>query len=175
MNRHAFARFQLRNRARTRVRPQRRARVLATTLALAASAVALPQSAPRPEQLVKWRQSAYQLIGWNSGRIKAALAGGYDASEVRVAAITLAAVANSGMPNLFPPQTAGVKGWRATTANTDVFVDAPTFRALSEEFARDASELARLTAGTDRDAVSKQFARIAQACKSCHDKYRQTD
>jgi cytochrome c556 len=174
MNRHSSARFQFRNRARTRVQP-RRARVLAATLALAASAVASPQSAPRPEQLVKWRQSAYQVIGWNSGRLKAALAGSYDASEVRAAATTLAAVANSGLPNLFPPQTAGVKGWRATTAKADVFGDAQKFRALSDEFAREANELARLTAGTDRDAVSRQFARVAQACKSCHDKYRQTD
>ena len=175
MNRHSHARFQFRNRARTRVRPRRRVRALATAIALAASAVALPQAGPRPEQLVKWRQSAYQVIGWNSGRIKAALAGTYDANEVRAAADSLAALANSGLPGLFPRQTAAAKGWRPTTANAAVFDDAPKFRALSEEFAREASELARLTTGTDRDAVSKQFARVAQACKSCHDKFRQTD
>ena len=175
MSRHSHARFQIRNRARTRVQPRRRVRALAATLTLAASAVALPQTAPRPEQLVKWRQSAYQVIGWNSARLKAVLAGTYDANAARAAANSLAALANSGLPGLFPRTTAAAKGWRPTTANAAVFDDAPEFRALSEEFAREASELARLTTGTDRDAVSKQFARVAQACRSCHDKFRQTD
>jgi cytochrome c556 len=165
MKRQSPARFQFRNRAHS----------LVLTLVLTASAVALPQSAPRPEQLVKWRQSAFQVIGWNSGRIKAALAGTYDATEVRAAATTLAALANSGLPGLFPEQSASAKGWRATTANAAAFTDAPKFRALSDEFAHEANELARLAAGTDRDAVGKQFARVAQTCKTCHDKFRQTD
>lgn len=150
-------------------------RVAAAAFTLAASAVALPQAGPRREQLVKWRQSAYQVIGWNSGRIKAALAGAYDADEVRAASQTLAALANSGLPGLFPKQTANATGWRPTTASPAVFDDAPRFRASSEEFAREAGELARLAAGADRDAVSRQFARVAQTCKGCHDKFRRTD
>lgn len=84
-------------------------------------------------------------------------------------------LANSGLPGLFPATTANAKGWRPTTANAAVFDDAPKFAALSEEFAREARELARFAAGTDREAVARQFARVAQTCKSCHDKFRQTD
>ena len=134
-----------------------------------------PAQAPRPETLIKWRQSAYQVIAWNSGRIKASLAGKYDAHEVRSAATALAAVANSGLPGLFVPGTAEGKGWRATTAKPAVFDDAVKFRALSEEFAREANELARIAAGAEPQAVQQQFLKVGQACKSCHDRFRQTD
>ena len=134
-----------------------------------------PAQAPRPETLIKWRQSAYQVIAWNSGRIKSALAGKYDPHEVRSAATALAAVANSGLPGLFAPGTAEGKGWRPTTAKAEVFGDAAKFRALSDEFAREANELARIAAGSEQQAVQQQFLKVAQACKSCHDRFRQTD
>ncbi|RZL30441.1 MAG: cytochrome c, partial [Rubrivivax sp.] len=38
-------------------------------LATAAATTAQAQQAPKPEQLIKWRQSAYQVIGWNAGRV----------------------------------------------------------------------------------------------------------
>ena len=142
---------------------------------LLATSVALAQGAPRPEALIKWRQSAYQVIAWNSGRIKAALAGQLDAHEVQSAANTLAGVANSGLAGLFAPGTEHGKGWRETTAKETVFSDAQKFRTLTEEFAKEASSLARVAATGDRGAVNEQFLKVAQACKACHDKYRLTD
>jgi cytochrome c556 len=169
-----MARFHFRNRVVMRAGSLLPAALLAA-LALTTSAGAPAQAAPRPEALIKWRQSAYQVIAWNSGRIKSVLAGKYDSHEVRSAATALAAVANSGLPGLFAPGTGEGKGWRATTAKPEVFADAEKFRALSEEFARETSELARIAAGSDPQAVHQQFLKVAQACKSCHDRYRQTD
>jgi cytochrome c556 len=148
---------------------------LATAVGVFLSPLAFGQSAPRPEALIKWRQSAYQVIAWNSGRIKAALAGQHDAREIQAAATALAAVANSGLATLFAPGTADGKGWRETTARDEVFSDAGKFRALTEEFAREANALARIAAAGDRDSVNAQFVKVAQTCKSCHDKFRQTD
>jgi cytochrome c556 len=150
-------------------------KALAAVLALICSQSASAQSAPRPEQLIKWRQSAYQVIAWNSGRIKAALAGQYAPLEVQGAANALAAVAGSGLPALFAPGTADGKGWRETTARDEVFSDAAKFRALTEEFAREASTLARVASAGDRATVNEQFLKVAQACKTCHQKYRETD
>jgi cytochrome c556 len=164
----AFARFHFRNRALTFMRP------LVWISFLGAGALAQAQSAPRPETLIKWRQSVFQVISWNTGRIKSALASG-DAQEVRTAAAALAAVANAGLANLFPANTAQGKGWRETTAHTQVFTDPEKFRALTLDFARESSELARLAAGTDRKSITDQFAKVAKTCKSCHDKFRQTD
>lgn len=168
------ARLYPRNRAVQGAQP---ARWLALcVLLLLMPALAAAQAAPRPEQLIKWRQSAYQAVAWNSARIKAALSGGaYDAAEVRVAADTLAALAASGLPSLFPAGTGKGKGWRETTARDTVFSDAKKFRELSDAFAREAALLAKATAGSDQKAVQEQFLKVAQACKSCHEKFRQTD
>jgi cytochrome c556 len=133
------------------------------------------QAAPRPESLIKWRQSAYQVIAWNSARIKEALAGAYDAHEIQAAATALAAVANSGLTTLFVPGTANGKGWRETTARDEVFSDTGQFRALTEQFAREANSLARIASTGDRKAVNEQFLKVAQTCKSCHNQFRQTD
>jgi cytochrome c556 len=144
-------------------------------LLLATAAFAVAENAPRPESLIKWRQSAFQVIAWNTARIKGALDGHYDPREVRRAANTLAAVAQSDLPALFTPASATGRGWRDTTARDTAFNDAGKFRAAADEFAREAAQLARLAAGTDQQAVTAQFARVAQTCKSCHQKFRQID
>jgi cytochrome c556 len=161
------ARFYLRNRVAMRV--------ALATLALGCGALAVAQTAPRPEQLIKWRQSAFQVIAWNTQRLKSALAGNGDAREVQAAASTLAAVAASNLPDLFAPGTAHGKGWRETSVDAAVFTDAARFRALSQDFAREAALLARLAAGTDRVAVQDQFEKVAKTCKSCHDHFRETE
>jgi hypothetical protein len=49
------------------------------------------------------------------------------------------------------------KGWRETTARDEVFSDAEKFRALTEEFAREANTLARVAAAGDRTTVNEHF------------------
>jgi cytochrome c556 len=161
------ARFHLRNRAGMRAP--------LVALALAMSSLVFAQAAPRPEQLIKWRQSAFQVIAWNTQRLKVALAANGDAREVQAAANTLAAVAASGLPELFAPGTEHGKGWRDTTAGGAVFTDGAGFRVRSEDFAREAALLARLAAGTDRAAIQEQFGKVAKTCKSCHDRFRETE
>src|SRR5258706_12070442 len=89
--------------------------VVAVTV-LAASVGALAQQAPKPETLIKWRQSVFQVVGWNSGRIKAATEGQYNKDEVIKAANTIAAIANSGLGTLFASGTETGKGWHETAA-----------------------------------------------------------
>jgi len=170
------ARFHFRNRVVMRVQPRARvALALFAAIALSASLGAAAQTAPKPEALIKWRQSAYQVIAWNSGLIKAALTGQFAPQDVQSAANALAAVANSGLAGLFAPGTEHGKGWRETTAREEVFSDAGKFRALTEEFAREANTLARVAAAGDRNTVNEQFLKVAQTCKSCHNQFRQTD
>jgi cytochrome c556 len=166
--------FQSRDRTLTHPKPIARGFV-ALSLVLLPSFAVLAQSAPRPEALIKWRQSAFQVIAWNSGRIKSALTGKYDSREIQSAANALSALANSGLSSLFAPGTAEGKGWRETAASPAIFEDASRFRALSEQFARETAELARVADGADAQAVTRQFAKVAQTCKTCHDKFRETD
>jgi cytochrome c556 len=142
---------------------------------LAASASALAQQAPKPENLIKWRQSAFQIVAWNSGRIKASLDGQYNKDEVLRAANTIAAVANSGLGALFAPGTEQGKGWHETSARPEVFKDTKHFGELGANFAKEANELASLAAGGDAAAIKTQYGKLTRTCKACHDDFKAKD
>ncbi|HEY9108762.1 MAG TPA: cytochrome c [Roseateles sp.] len=143
---------------------------LATTL-LAVSA-AQAQQAPKPEQLIKWRQSAYQVVAWNTGRVKANVDGTYNKDEVIRAANAIAALANGGLPSLFLAGTETGKGWKDTTVKATVVSDAAGFGTANAAFAKEANELAHLAQAGDVAAVKAQLAALQKTCKTCHDNYR---
>ena len=146
---------------------------LAAAIALAAAGTALAQQAPKPENLIKWRQSAFQVVAWNSGRIKAGLDGGYNKDQVLRSANAIAAIANSGLGSLFPAGTETGKGWHDTTVKPDAFTNTAKFAEHGGDFAKESSELVRLvSSGGDAGAVKDQFAKLQKTCKSCHDDFR---
>jgi cytochrome c556 len=142
---------------------------------LAASAFAQAQQGPKPENLIKWRQSAFQIVAWNSGRIKASLDGQYNKDEVLRAANTIAAVANSGLGSLFAPGTEQGKGWHETSAKPEIFKDTKHFGELGANFAKEANELASLAAGGDAAAIKTQYGKLTRTCKACHDDFKAKD
>lgn len=141
----------------------------------AASLAAFAQPAPKPETLIKSRQSAFQLVAWHSGRIKASLDGTYNKEEVQRAAATIAAIANSGLVSLFAPGTEQGKGWHDTTAKPELFKDSKRVGELSADFAKQATELSKIAAGGDVALVKAQFANLNKTCKACHDDFRARD
>jgi cytochrome c556 len=142
---------------------------LAGTVAGTASA----QQAPKPEALIKWRQSAFQVVAWNSGRIKASLDGGYNKDQVLRSANVIAAIANSGLSTLFVAGTETGKGWHDTTVKAEAFSNTPHFAELGGEFAKESNELVRVaSSGADAAAVKEQFGKLQKTCKSCHDDFR---
>jgi cytochrome c556 len=149
--------------------------ILAPALAVvifAASAGVLAQQAPKPENLIKWRQSAFQVLAWNAGRIKSAVEGQYNKDDVIKAANTIAAVANAGLGSLFPPGTEQGKGWHDTTAKPELFKDTKHFAELGASFGKEATELATVAANGDPAAVKAQFAKLNRTCKACHDDFK---
>ena len=147
--------------------------LLAGALALAATSAAFAQQAPKPENLIKWRQSAFQVVAWNSGRIKASLDGGYNKDQVLRSANLIAAIANSGLGSLFPAGTESGKGWHDTTVKPEAFTNAAHFGELGGAFAKESTELVRVvSSGGDAAAVKDQFGKLQKTCKSCHDDFR---
>jgi cytochrome c556 len=145
-------------------------------LAVVMSTAALAQQAqPKPENLIKWRQSAYQVLGWNSSRIKASVEGTYNKEEVIKAANTIVAIANSGLGSLFPPGTEQGKGWHDTGVKPELFKDGNKVAERAANFTREATELARLAAIGDAATVKVQFGNLAKACKACHDDFKFKD
>jgi len=150
-------------------------RILAAVGLAALSASALAQTAPKPEQVIKWRQSAFQVVGWNTGRIKASLDGTYNPDEVARAANTIAAIANTGLVALFPPGTERGKGWHETSAKPELFHDTQRAGERAADFGLQANELARVAAAGDHAKLKEQFGKLTRSCKACHDDFRAKD
>lgn len=141
---------------------------------LATSGLALAQQGPKPEQLIKWRQSAYQVIAWNTGRVKANVDGQFNKEEVIKAANTIAAVANSGLGSLFAPGTETGKGWHDTAAKPELFTDKKAGEAAAN-FNREANELAKVALAGDVGTIKAQLGKLQGTCKACHDDFRKKD
>jgi cytochrome c556 len=142
--------------------------------ALAAAATAVAQQAPKPEQLIKWRQSAYQVLAWNTGRVKANVEGTYNKEDVIKAANTIAAIANSGLGALYAPGTETGKGWHETAAKPELFTDKKAGEDAGN-FNKEANELAKVAALGDVAAVKAQLGKLQGTCKACHDDFRKKD
>ena len=137
---------------------------------------AIAQQAPKPEALIKWRQSAFQVVAWNSGRIKSSLDAGYNRDQVLRSANVIAAIANSGLGSLFAAGTESAKGWHDTTVKPEAFTSTARFAELGGEFAKESTELVRVvSSGADAVAVKDQFGKLQKTCKSCHDDFRNTN
>lgn len=145
---------------------------LATTLSI--STLAFGQAAPKPENQIKWRQSNYQVLAWNAGRIKASVDGTYNKDEVVRAANSIAAVANSNLLALFTPGSETGKGWRDTTVKPAFFTDKRAAE-LNNAFIKEANELVKVAQAGDVAAVKEQHGKLAKACKACHDDFRVTN
>jgi len=142
----------------------------AGALAVAASAIA--QQAPKPEKLITWRQSAFQVVGWSFGRVKANVEGQYNKDEVVKAANVIAAVSNSSLSTLFAPGTETGKGTHETAAKPEVFKDTEKFAEAFGNFKRESNELAKVAATGDAAAVKEQFGKVGRTCKGCHDDFK---
>ncbi len=132
------------------------------------------QQAPKPEQLIKWRQSAYQVIAWNTGRVKANIEGTYNKEDVIKAANTIAALANSGLGALFAPGTETGKGWKETAVKPELFTDKKAGE-VAAAFNKEANELARVAALGDVAQIKAQLGKLQGTCKACHDDFRKKD
>jgi cytochrome c556 len=144
-----------------------------TTLGLSLATQA--QQAPKPEQVIKWRQSAFQVIGWNVGRIKANVEGQYNKEDVVKAANSIAAIANGGLGSLFVAGTETGKGWHETAVKPALFAADSKVGEYAGAFAKESTELAHLAATSDQAHVKEQFGKLGRTCKACHDDYRSKD
>jgi len=143
---------------------------LATVLAGAACIATAPASAQfsRAEDAIKYRQSAFFVMSNQMGRL-AAMAQGkapFDAAVAQAAARTVDTLAH--LPwDAFPPGSntgaAKVKG--------DPWKDADDFARLQQALKAQTGKLA--SAAGSLDSLRAQVGSTSQACRECHEKFRQ--
>jgi cytochrome c556 len=149
-------------------------KIIVAALAIGLTGAAMGQVIGKAEDQIRWRQSAYQTMAWNMGRIKANIEGTYNKDQVVQAANVIQAIATSGMGALFQPDTSTGKGWHETNVKPEFFKpeSKDEIGKLAGAYIKEAKEMATVAAGGDAAAVKKQFGTLGKACDNCHDKFR---
>ena len=145
----------------------------AATLALAAAmfALATPASAQfaKPEDAVKYRQSALFVMAQHFGRI-GAMANGrapYDAKSAVDNAEVVAEMAKLPWAG-FAANTDGL----SQKAKADIWKEQAKFKEHNEKLVGDTGRLLAAAKTNNLDNLKAAFTQTAATCKACHDNFR---
>lgn len=144
-------------------------------IALALAAVTTTALAGPVEDQIRFRQSAYSFLGWNTAKIKAQAADHpetFNKDQVIAAANAIAAVANSGLIELYGEGTDKGTGWKPTRLKAEYFEKQAEVKEIDTTFITEANELQKVAASGDVAAIKAQFGKVGATCKSCHDLIR---
>lgn len=147
-------------------------KVVATfVLSAAAIVFAAPAAAQfqKPEDAVKYRQSALTVMANSFGKIGAMVNGRapFDAKVAQDSAHVVATL--SALP------------WAGFTANTEalksrakpeIWKDAAKFKESSDKMVAEAAKLEAATKTGNLDAIKVAFGAVGGSCKACHDAFR---
>ena len=146
----------------------RRAALPLSLLLLAASATANAQD--KPEDIIRYRKSAYTVLLWNWMPMNAMVRGRipFDAAEFarradRVAALT---------PQLLEGFPEGSGTGAPTEAKPEIWTDFADVTAKLQDLERESAALSTIAKSGDEAKMREQFAKVGGACKACHDKYK---
>ena len=143
-----------------------------SALVTAGAFAALPALAQfsKPEDAIKYRQSAYTIMGAQMSRIFTEL----KSPKPDVAAIQLSAnivdfVSQLPGEGFIPGSEKG--GNPPTRAKPEVFTD-PKLREYGREMRQEVVKLNEVAKSGDVAAIRSQFQATAKTCDNCHDNYR---
>ena len=149
-----------------------RSALTTAALALVAASMASPAAAQfqKPEDAVKYRQSAMTVMGNHFGRI-GAMANGrvpYDAAQVNANADVVATM--SRLPFVgFVEGTAGTEKGRASAK---IWTERAKFDDSAKKMQDEIGKLVVAARTNNLDNVKTAFGAVGQTCKACHDDYR---
>lgn len=131
---------------------------------------AAPSSAQfaKPEDAVKYRQSALSLIASHFGRMQPVVRGQapYDAAQIKANVQVLQTL--SALP--WTAFGAGTEGGHARPA---VWSDAADFKQKQDAFRANVGKLAAAADSGDLAQLRAAYGDVGASCKACHDSYRQ--
>lgn len=147
-------------------------RLLVTVVAALGALASLPAAAQfqKPEDAIKYRQSAYTVMGNHFGRI-AAMAQGKVPFDAKTAADN--AVIVSEMSKL--PFTAfgeGTDKGLPNRAKPEIWKEAAKFKAAAEKMQGEVAKLDAAAKGGNLDAIKAAVGAVGSSCKACHDDFR---
>lgn len=145
--------------------------LVSLSLAFATLVTAVPASAQfaKPEDAIKYRKSAFTLMGAHFGRI-GAMAQGKAPFDAKVAAENADLLVTLGKL----PWTAFGEGTDKgeTRAKPEIWKEQAKFREGADKMQEELQKLAQAAKTGNLDAVKTSFGAAGQTCKACHDNYR---
>jgi cytochrome c556 len=144
-------------------------RLASFALAAACAAVSLPATAQfaKPEDAIKYRQSALFVMGQHFSRV-GAMANGripYDAAAASANAEIVAEMARL-------PWTAFGAGTEGGKGKPEVWKETAKFKEHQDKMVAETGKLVVAAKAGTIDALKAQFGATASSCKACHDSFR---
>jgi cytochrome c556 len=146
---------------------------LATAFVLATSTFIFTTAASaqfqKPEDAVKYRQSAFSVMGTHFGRIGAMVNGRapFDAKSAQESAHIVATL--SSLPwAAFTPDTEALK----TRAKPEIWKESAKFKEMSDKTVAEAVKLEAATKTGNLDTIKAAFGAVGGSCKACHDSFQ---
>lgn len=140
------------------------AALLSATVAVSVTA------APKPADVIHYRQSLMTVIGWNFGSMVAMVKGDapWDAKEFAKRANQLASLAPQALEGFSKGSDKGAE----THAKEAIWENFDDFRSKYDNLVKQTQALVSVSASGDKAKMIEQFKHTAGACKACHKKYK---
>ncbi|MGQ9724742.1 MAG: c-type cytochrome [Tepidimonas sp.] len=144
-------------------------RVLFAAAALVLSGAAHAQF-QKPEDAVRYRQSAFAVMGNHFSRIGAMVQGKapFDAKVAQENAAIVLMMSKLPWAG-FTPETERIK----SRAKPELWAEMDKVRAGADKMMKAVADLEATTRTGNLDAIKKSFGETAATCKACHDAYRE--
>jgi cytochrome c556 len=137
---------------------------LATVFATAAFAQA------QPDRAIKYRQGAFQVMGWNMGPMAAMVKGErpYDKDEFLKRATNVEHAAALPWEGFGPGTDVGAP----TKAKAEIWKDQAKYKQYADALQTETVKLVAAAKVGTLDAVKGPFGAVGKACSNCHDDFR---
>ena len=147
-------------------------KIIAAFVFACVGSAAFAQQSLKPEDAIKYRKGGMNYQAWNMGKIKASLDGSFNKDQVAASANAIAAIANSGIGELFVPGTDREAFGDKTRLKGEYFQQPDKAREVNVNYVREVNELAKVAATGDVAAIKTQFGKTGGTCKGCHDAFQ---
>jgi len=141
---------------------------LGAALVAAFAATAFAQATP--DRAIKYRQSAFTVMGWNMGPMAAMVKGErpYDKDEFLKRALNVEHAAMAPWEGFGPGTDAGAP----TKAKPEIWKDTAKFKQYQDALQAETVKLVAAAKTGSLDAVKGPFGAVGKACSNCHDDFR---
>lgn len=124
----------------------------------------------KPEDIIKYRQSVYKVMGWNFAPMAAMVKGEkpYNKEAFARHAIILSQMSPLAMEGFATGSDKGAD----SKAKPEIWTKSADFKEKMDKMMGETKKLAAIADTGSLDEIKKQFGATGGACKACHDDYK---